>query len=187
MDTTSDRPLVGVSACLLGQPVRYDGRHKYNTWIVEELALSCRLLPLCPETAIGLSVPREPIHLIGNPSHPDAVRVSDGQGNVGQALADYGKTIAAEYPDLCGYIFKARSPSCGISGIPVHNAQGEAIGVGMGLYARALCQAVPELPVVEEGGLTDADKRVHFLSRVHAYYRRAKRRDLTRNTLRVLP
>ncbi len=151
--------------------MRYDGDHKYHAWIAEDLATFCTLLPLCPETAIGLPVPREPIHLVGNSAHPGAVRVCDGQGHFGANLKNYGRRIAAEYPALNGYIFKSRSPSCGLNGVPVHDLWGAPTGESMGLYARALCQALPDLPVVKESELWEPQQRAAFLKRVHAFRR----------------
>lgn len=167
------QPAIGISSCLLGQAVRYDGGHKRHAWIADVLSEVFEFRPVCPEVAIGLGAPRPPIQLVGDASEPRAVGVDDPEQDVTAPLRAYGREIAGTLgAGISGYILKAKSPSCGISGIPVHRAEsGAPDGEGTGLYAREIMTALPLLPVVEEIELQDHEARVHFAERVFAYHR----------------
>lgn len=173
-DQRSDgtRPVrIGVSACLLGQEVRYDGGHKRASFVADVLPRYVELIPLCPEVAIGLGVPREPIRLEGVPEAPRAVGVSNRQLDVTDRLQDYGREVAATLGDISGYIFKSKSPSCGLEEVRLHTADGGEIAAGTGLYAAEIVRAMPLLPVVAESGLADPEGRENFMERVFAYHR----------------
>jgi uncharacterized protein YbgA (DUF1722 family)/uncharacterized protein YbbK (DUF523 family) len=161
---------LGVSSCLLGQRVRYDGNHKLDRWIADTLGAHFEFVPVCPEVAIGLGVPRPPIRLVGDPAAPRAVGVDDPALDVTKKLATYGKKMGRELDDVSGYIFKARSPSCGVERVKVYAGSGHARN-GRGVYAAAFMQAQPLLPVEEEGRLGDPGLRENFLERVYAYRR----------------
>jgi uncharacterized protein YbgA (DUF1722 family)/uncharacterized protein YbbK (DUF523 family) len=168
----SARPVrIGVSACLLGQKVRYDGGHKRASFVADVLPRYVELIPLCPEVAIGLGVPREPIRLEGIPEAPRAVGVSNRQLDVTDRLQDYGREVAGGFGDISGYIFKSKSPSCGLENVRLHTADGGAIAAGTGLYAAEIVRAMPLLPVVEESRLEDPEDRENFMERVFAYHR----------------
>lgn len=162
---------VGVSACLLGERVRYDGGDKLAPWLARELGARFELVPVCPEVGIGLGVPREPIQLRGDPEAPRAVGVVSADLDVAVELAAYGRAQAARLADVCGYVFKSRSPSCGLSGVKLHDASGEVVGATAGLYARQILRALPGLPVAEEGELADPAARRRFIERIEAYAR----------------
>ncbi len=166
---------VGISSCLLGQPVRYDGGHKRNSLLVDELGKYFEYLPLCPEMAIGLGTPRSPIRLTGLPSQPRAVAgsvgIQTGRFDVTEKLIDYARSVAETCPRISGYVFKAGSPSCGMAGIEVYDEKRIPSGTSSGVYARIVMRAWPSMPVEEESRLSDPIIRDEFLERVFAYNR----------------
>lgn len=161
---------LGVSSCLLGERVRYDGDHKRDAYICDTLAECFELIPLCPELAIGLGVPRPPIQLVERGSDTRAVGVQDPNMDVTDALQAYARNSAARLADISGYLCKARSPSCGLFSTPIHVGNGRR-RKGSGRFAAALQAALPLLPMEEEGRLNDPDLRDNFLERVFAYRR----------------
>jgi uncharacterized protein YbgA (DUF1722 family)/uncharacterized protein YbbK (DUF523 family) len=177
MYTQNDRPngderriTVGVSSCLLGQAVRFDGGHKRNSYITDALSQYFDFVPVCPELAIGLGMPRRTLRLVGGAEQPRAI-ISGSGTDVTTALAEYGARIARDLAHLRGYIFKKASPSCGMERVKVYDNNDVAEKAGVGIYARALMQALPLLPVEEEGRLTDPLLREQFIERVYVYHR----------------
>jgi uncharacterized protein YbgA (DUF1722 family)/uncharacterized protein YbbK (DUF523 family) len=165
-------PKVGVSACLLGHQVRYDGGHKRDAFVVEALSQHMALVPICPETAIGLGIPRPTIRLMGDIERPRLVGTADAGFDVTRQMEDYAERQVAELGDLCGYILKKDSPSCGMERVKVFNDQGtHAERKGSGVFARILMQRLPLLPVEEEGRLNDAVLRENFVNRVFVMQR----------------
>jgi uncharacterized protein YbgA (DUF1722 family)/uncharacterized protein YbbK (DUF523 family) len=164
------KPRIAISACLTGHSVRYNGGHKASDLCRTQLEAHFEWMPVCPEVAIGLSVPRDPIRLVGDPEQPLVV----GTRNPGMDLTDplrrYGERMANELDDICGYIFMQKSPSCGLERVKVYQDNGlPAFHSGRGAYAQAFCARRPDLPVEEEGRLHDAVLRENFISRVYAY------------------
>ncbi len=155
--SASTKPLVAISACLLGHPVRYDGRDKRDRFIEGRLGALFEWLPLCPETAIGLPTPRPPLHLRSRGGTIRVVGVADAAVDVTDALADYARTTADVWGDVRGCILKARSPSCGLGGLPVMNSTGETLigRDGWGEFARVLRQLKPDIPMIDEEQLRD--------------------------------
>jgi len=166
---------VGISSCLLGQPVRYDGGHKHNSLLVDELGEYFEYLPFCPEVAIGLGTPRSPIRLTGAPSQPRAVTRAVGRQidcfDVTGKLVDYARLVVETCPRISGYVFKAGSPSCGMAGVEVYDERGIPSGTSSGTYAWVVIRAWPSMPVEEEGRLSDPIIRDGFVERVYAYNR----------------
>ena len=162
---------VGVSACLLGREVRFDGGHKRSRFITDTLVEHFVFAAFCPEVAIGMGTPRQPIRLTGDASNPEAVGVKTPELVVTQPLRTYGKKVAGDIHDLSGFIFKKDSPSCGMERVKVYNDKGMAERSGTGLFAREIMKAHPLLPVEEEGRLNDADLRDNFITRVYVYAR----------------
>lgn len=161
---------LGISSCLLGQKVRYDGNSKHDRFITGTLGKYFEFVPVCPEVAIGLGVPRPPIRLVGNPAAPRAVGAADPARDVTRKLADYGARMARTLDDISGYILKSRSPSCGVERVKVHGGRGR-VRQGRGAYAAAFMARQPLLPVAEEGQLGDPEWRSNFIERVFAYRR----------------
>lgn len=168
-----DRVRVGISSCLLGEEVRYDGGHKRDRYVTQVLARHFELVSFCPEVAIGLDVPRPPIHLRGDPADPRAVGVDDPSLDVTDALDAYGHRVAAAIDGLSGYLFKKDSPSCGVWNVRIHPEHGEGAPArtGTGRYAAAIRTQRPLLPVEEEGRLGDPALRDQFVLRVLVYHR----------------
>lgn len=174
MSTTasSTRIQIGISACLLGAPVRYDGGHKRFPFACDELARHFDFVQVCPEQAIGMGVPRPTIQLVGDPDKPRVLGSTDKSLDVTDALAEYGDKVASELSDISGYILCAKSPSCGMERVPVYGENGHSLGkVGVGAFARRMMAANPLLPVEENGRLNDVQLRENFVLRVMAYSR----------------
>ena len=161
------RPRIGVSSCLLGEQVRFDGGHKRHRFLADVLGRYVDWVPFCPEVAIGLGTPRETLKL-----------TDDGRLINRSRTADHTAEMAAlALPsDIDGYVFKAKSPSCGIHGIPRYSGDDQAADRhGRGVYAGRLIDACPLLPVEDEGRLTDDVLREAFVERIFA---RARLREL---------
>lgn len=165
---------VGISQCLLGDPVRFDGGHKHSKVCTEVLARRFEFVPVCPEMGIGMGAPRETIHLQGS-VHDERIRVVGNRTpglDVTDALEQYGRDKAAELGELCGYVFMGRSPSCGLANIKVYHENGNPIGRSTrGVYAREFTARHPLLPVEEEGRLRDPVLCDNFVTRVYAWQR----------------
>ena len=184
--TPSFKPKIGISACLLGETVRFNGGHKQSHLCSEVLAEYFDFVPLCPEVAIGLGIPRETIRLVGDAEQPQAVGTVHRELNVTAPLDAYGRKMAAEHTDLCGYIFMQKSPSCGLERVKVYRENGAPVdGGGRGIYAQAFCARHPNLPVEEDGRLNDPVLRENFLARVFVYasWQRLLAEGLTRHRL----
>src|SRR5215469_12844059 len=154
------RPRVGVSSCLLGEEVRFNGGHKRYRFLTDELGLHVDWVPYCPEVSIGLGTPREPIRLTADG------RLVNRSGTADHTAAMAGLPLPA---GLDGYVFKAKSPSCGIRAIPRYGEDGLATGHdGRGLYAGRVLTAFPLLAVEDEGRLNDAGLREAFCERIFA-------------------
>lgn len=162
---------IGVSACLLGEMVRYDGGHKHDRYITDTLGRFFNFVPVCPEVGCGLSTPREAMRLEGDPASP---RLMTRQTRVDRTeqMLNYCtvKIRELENEDLCGFIFKKDSPSSGLFRVKVYN-NGQALKNGSGLFAAAVVRHFPLLPVEEEGRLNDPDLRENFIERVFGYRR----------------
>ncbi|MBZ6067740.1 YbgA family protein [Aeromonas schubertii] len=159
---------VGISACLLGAEVRYDGGHKRSPFCERELAQHFDFHPLCPEMAIGLGAPRPTIRLVRRDGTIRA-EASNGSFDVTERLIAFSEQKVRELDFLSGYILCAKSPSCGMERVKVYGGEGAA-KEGVGLFAHALMKAHPLLPVEEEGRLNDPILRENFVLRVFAYH-----------------
>ena len=158
---------LGVSRCLLGDPVRYDGQHQRNRFICEELARYADFVPVCPEVECGLPVPREAMHLVGDPAAPRLVTIRTGRDLTEQMLCYVSARLdelATE--ELDGFIFKKDSPSSGLFRVKIYNSKGVPSRTGRGLFAGAFADRFPRLPMIEEGMLNDRVLRERFLNRI---------------------
>jgi uncharacterized protein YbgA (DUF1722 family)/uncharacterized protein YbbK (DUF523 family) len=154
----------------MGAEVRFNGGHKESHLCTRALTEYFEFVTACPEVAIGLGIPREPIRLVGDAQNPQAVGTVNRELNVTEALADYGVQMAEELGDICGYIFMQKSPSCGLERVKVYTEKGAPVdGGGRGIYAQAFCERHPNLPVEEDGRLNDPVLRENFITRVFAY------------------
>jgi uncharacterized protein YbgA (DUF1722 family)/uncharacterized protein YbbK (DUF523 family) len=163
---------LGVSSCLLGQRVRYDGGHKRDAYIDEVLGQWFEWVPVCPEVEAGLGLPRPSMRLVRQGKDVRLLEVESGRDHT-RALERVAaqRVRALRSLELCGYLLKKDSPSCGMAKVKVYGPKGMPERSGQGLFAKTLLRAFPALPVEEEGRLRDAGLRENFIERVFAYAR----------------
>jgi len=163
---------LGISTCLLGEEVRYDGGHKLDRFLVNTLGAYVEWVPVCPEVEIGLSVPREAMRLVGDPENPRLVT-----NKTAQDYTERMQTWARERVEqlaklnLHGFVLKKDSPSSGLERVKVYDANGVPRRAGRGIFAREVLNRFPLLPLEEEGRLHDMHLRENFIDRVFAHYR----------------
>ncbi|PAV71505.1 hypothetical protein WR25_16092 [Diploscapter pachys] len=183
---SSRKPRLAISACLTGLNVRYNAGHKASSLCLDLLDEHFDWVPLCPEVAIGLGTPREPIRLVGDPEHPVVTGTLNSTTDFTGPLREYGEQMAEQIDDICGYIFMQKSPSCGLERVKVYQDEGRpAQRAGRGVYAAAFCARRPDLPVEEEGRLHDPVLRENFIARVYTYadWQSQLRQGLSRGAL----
>ena len=160
------RRKIGISACLLGEAVRYDGRDKRAPHLTDMLGRYFEYVPVCPEMECGLGVPREPMRLVGDTEAPRLEVISTGIDHTDRMLQwAHRRVRELETENLCGFVFKSKSPSCGLAGIEVYSHQDVLSGIGTGLFAQEFIQHCPLLPVVESDDLHDPQLRDDFIQR----------------------
>ncbi len=168
----ADRIKVGISTCLLGENVRYDGGHQHDRYLTDTLGRYFEYVPVCPEVECGLSTPREAMRLVGSAAAPRLLTNKTGVDHTERMHSwAAGRLSALREAGLCGYIFKAKSPSSGLFHVKLYDREGQVTGFTSGLWARAFTQAFPHLPVEEDGRLHDPDLRENFIERVFALKR----------------
>ncbi len=167
-----DRIRIGISTCLLGEQVRYDGGHKRDRFLTDVLGNFFDWVSVCPELEVGMGVPREAVRLVGSSSNPRMVGIDSGDDWTDR-MTEYSKKRVAQLGklDLCGYILKSKSPSCGMERVKLYGRGGSATKEGVGLFADAWIRGHPLIPVEEEGRLNDPRLRENFIVRVFAYHR----------------
>jgi uncharacterized protein YbbK (DUF523 family)/uncharacterized protein YbgA (DUF1722 family) len=168
-----DRPIrIGVSSCLLGEAVRYDGGHKRNRFVTDALDPFVEWVPVCPELESGLGVPRPAMRLVRGGAESMLLEIASGRDHTQRMRRFAGRRVRSlrEF-DLCGYVLKKGSPSCGMMRVKTYGEGGRPRRDGRGLYATALMEAYPHLPVEDEGRLDDARLRENFIERLFAYRR----------------
>jgi uncharacterized protein YbbK (DUF523 family)/uncharacterized protein YbgA (DUF1722 family) len=166
------RPRIGVSSCLLGERVRYDGGHKRDAFVTDTLGPYVDWVPVCPELEVGLGVPRDPLHL-SNPGDGIHLVVTKTGEDITRRMTRFSDRRLKDIAKLrlSGYILKSKSPSCGMERVRVYRRTGILHKAGRGVFAEALIATFPHLPVEEEGRLSDMKLRENFVSRVYAHYR----------------
>jgi len=163
---------IGISSCLLGERVRHDGGHKRDAYLVETFGRFVEWVPVCPEVEMGLGTPRETLRLVRISENVRIVMPKTGADHT-EAMRSFAsrRLRELEKEDLCGYVLKKDSPSCGMERVRVYDAHGVPAKSGRGLFAAELLGHFPNLPVEEEGRLTDPHLRENFIERVFAYRR----------------
>ncbi len=163
---------LGISRCLLGDEVRFDGGHKKDNFLTEVLGRYVEWIPVCPEVEAGLGTPREAMRLVGDSQHPRLVTIKSGTDHTRavERMTAY-RIQELEELDLSGYVFKKDSPSCGMERVRIYNDHGIPDRNGVGLFARAFIEQFPLIPVEEEGRLRDPTLRENFIERVFCYRR----------------
>jgi len=163
---------LGISSCLLGERVRWDGAHKLDRYLTDTLGKFVEYVPVCPEVECGFGIPREPFRQVGDPDSPRLI--------TSRTKIDYTdrmnrwarkRVIELEKEDLCGFIFKSRSPSSGMERVKVYSEKGVPVKKGVGRFAKAFMQHFPLLPVEEDGRLHDPILRENFIERIFAFKR----------------
>jgi uncharacterized protein YbbK (DUF523 family)/uncharacterized protein YbgA (DUF1722 family) len=163
---------LGISSCLLGNEVRYDGGHKLDRFLTDTLGQYVTFVPVCPEVECGFSVPREPMRLVGQPQSPRLMTVRTQNDHTERMLQwAQGRVVELEQAGLCGFIFKSGSPSSGMERVKVYHDQGVPAKTGVGLFARAFMEHFPLLPVEDEGRLHDPKLRETFIESVFVMQR----------------
>ena len=163
---------LGISSCLLGVNVRYDGGHKLDRFLKDTLGAYVEYIPDCPEVECGLGVPRESMYLEGEPESSRLVTTSSKQDRT-DLLVEWARkrVVELEAENLCGFIFKSDSPSCGMERVQVYNEKEMAVTTGVGIFARIFMEHFPLLPVEDEGRLNDPSLRENFIERIFALKR----------------
>jgi len=163
---------LGISSCLLGNSVRYDGGHKLDRFLRDTLGQYVRYIPVCPEFECGLGVPREAMRLEGKPEAPRLVTRQSRKDLTERMETWAGKrVIELEAENLCGFIFKSDSPSSGMERVKVYNDKGMPSKTGAGIFARMFMDHFPLLPVEDEGRLHDPELRENFIERIFTLQR----------------
>lgn len=167
----SDKILIGISACLLGNPVRFDGGHKRCEFAIDQLSPYVQFEPICPEMAIGMPTPRPALRLVKKQQQTLLCHSSDHQVDVTDKMQQFSQQRVANLTHLCGYIVCAKSPSCGMERVKVYDENGSgARKSGVGLFTAELLRQMPWLPIEEDGRLNDAELRENFAERVFALH-----------------
>jgi uncharacterized protein YbbK (DUF523 family) len=167
---------IGISACLLGENVRYDGGHKLDSFLKDSLGKYVEYVPVCPEVECGLGVPRKSMRLEGEPNSPRLIITETGQ-NVTKRMVNWTqkRMIQLEKEDIRGFIFKSDSPSCGIKKIKIYNEKSMPVKAGAGIFAQIFIKHFPSLPVQDEESLHDSGLRENFIERIFAFVKSSVR------------
>ena len=172
---------IGISRCLLGDHVRYDGGHKRDRFLTGVFSRHVEWIPICPEVEAGLGTPREAMRLVGHTTAPRLMTITTARDMTKPVtMLTERKLELLETGDLSGYVFKRDSPSCGIERVPIFSRQGKPRQNGIGVFARAFMERFPLVPIEDEGRLCDPVLRDNFIERVFCYHRW---RTLTRGPL----
>jgi uncharacterized protein YbgA (DUF1722 family)/uncharacterized protein YbbK (DUF523 family) len=163
---------LGISRCLLGDEVRFDGGHKRDHFLTDIFGRYVEWVPVCPEVEAGLGTPREAMRLVGDPQRPRLITIKSGKDHT-EAVETMAADRIQEFKemDLSGYVFKKDSPSCGVERVRIYNDRGMPARKGIGLFARAFIERFPLIPVEEEGRLNNPALRENFIERVFCYRR----------------
>ena len=163
---------LGISTCLLGENVRYDGGHKLDRFLTDTLGQYVEYVPVCPEVECGLPIPRESMHLEGDPQSPQLVTLRTKQ-DMTERMVSWAvkRVVELEKEGLCGFIFKSDSPSSGMERVRVYSEKGMPVKKGVGMFARIFMEHFPLLPVEDEGRLHDPKLRENFVECIFALKR----------------
>jgi len=163
---------IGISSCLLGNAVRYDGGHKWDRFLTNTLGRYVEFVPVCPEVEIGLSIPREAMRLVGDLNHPRLLTIRSRIDHTDRMVAWAQERVRElDKENLCGFIFKSDSPSSGLERVKVYDQNGVPVKKGVGLFARVFIDHFPLLPVEDEGRLHDPLLRENFIESIFVWKR----------------
>lgn len=164
-----NRPCIGISQCLTNSIVRYDAKTQFNKNLVNALLQHFELLPICPEVECGLGVPRAPVELIETDKEIKVVGRDNKSLDVSDSLMRYSDNKVLSLAHLSGYVFKARSPSCGVQSTPVFNLDGSIKRYSNGIFVAALIKQYPAIPVIDDSEIINKDKLSEFINAVNRY------------------
>lgn len=171
-ESAMEKIRIGISSCLLGNNVRYDGGHKLDRFLTDTLGQYVDYVPVCPEVECGLGIPRPSMRLEGHPDAPRLIVAGTGEDLTGRMETWAKKRVAElEKEDLCGFIFKSDSPSSGMERVKIYNKKTVPVKNGVGLFAAMFMKHLPLLPVEDEGRLHDPGLRENFIERIFALKR----------------
>lgn len=177
---------IGVSSCLLGNPVRYDGGHRLDRFLRDRLGQYVDYVPVCPETECGMGIPRNTMQLMGEPDAPRLIIRLTGEDKT-KMMLDWAKKRVTQLgaQELCGFIFKSRSPSCGMEKVKIHDDKGTLVRTGAGLFAGIFMERFPLLPAEDETRLHNENLRENFIQRIFTLrrWREARNAKASRDTL----
>jgi uncharacterized protein YbgA (DUF1722 family)/uncharacterized protein YbbK (DUF523 family) len=158
---------IGISSCLMGNPVRWNAGHKLDKYLTQTLGQFVSYVPVCPETEAGFGVPRESMRLVGDPDKPRLITFKSKTDRTAEMTRWAGRRVQElEAEDLCGFIFKSDSPSSGMSRVKVYSEKGMPRKIGVGLFARAFMEHFPLVPAEDDGRLHDPLIRENFIERI---------------------
>ena len=167
-----EKTKMGISSCLLDEKVRYDGGHKLDRFITDTFGRYFEWVPVCPECEYGLPVPREPLRLVGRPESPRLITIKTGIDHTEKMLQWAEKKFGElAQENLCGFIFKSKSPSSGIGGVKVHTPSGIPSQRGVGIFGGAFMKRFPLTPVIDDGRLHNPQLRENFIESVFVFQR----------------
>ncbi|MGW8324374.1 MAG: DUF523 domain-containing protein, partial [Desulfobacterales bacterium] len=163
---------LGVSACLMGEPVRWNGGHSKDRYLTDILGQYVEYVPVCPEVECGMGVPRETLRLVGDPDNPNLVTSKTNIDHT-QKMTQWAKKRVKELEkeNLCGFVFKKNSPSSGLYRVPVRTFKGMPNKKGQGIFARVFTEHFPLVPVEEDGRLNDSKLRETFIEQIFTLMR----------------
>jgi uncharacterized protein YbgA (DUF1722 family)/uncharacterized protein YbbK (DUF523 family) len=163
---------LGISACLMGEPVRWNGGHARDRYLTDILGQYVEYVPVCPEVECGMGVPRETLRLVGNPDNPNLVTSKTNMDHTHRMTEWARKRVEElEKENLCGFVFKKNSPSSGLYKVPVKNFKGMPQKKGQGIFARVFTDHFPLIPVEEDGRLHDSKLRETFIEQIFTLMR----------------
>ncbi|PLX92977.1 MAG: DUF1722 domain-containing protein [Desulfuromonas sp.] len=183
---TTEKIRLGVSSCLLGEKVRFDGGHKHDRFLTETLGRYVEFVPVCPEVEMGLPTPREALRLVGSEENPRLIFARSGN-DITEQMQDWAdkRVKELEKEELCGFVFKSKSPSSGMERVKLYDKNGSPHTQGVGLFAKTFMTRFPLLPVEEDGRLNDPLLRENFIELIFTLnrWRKALARDQSREAL----
>lgn len=166
---TEDKPRIGISQCFTNSIVRYDAKSQFNKNLIEDLSRFFELIPICPEVESGLDVPRSPVELVETNKELRVKGRDDKSLDISSLLKSYSKTKVLSLSHISGYVFKARSPSCGVGSTPIYNLNGVVKRYSNGIFVDVLLDHYPSMPVIDDAKIIDSKTLDKFIDSVKKY------------------
>lgn len=164
-----NRPCIGISQCLTNSIVRYDAKTEFNKNLVDALSQHFELLAICPEVECGLGMPRPPVELVETDKEIKVLGRDNKSLDVSDSLISYSRTKILSLAHLSGYVFKARSPSCGVESTPVYSLDGSVKRYSNGIFVEALIKQYPAMPVIDDAEIIIEERLSKFMDAINCY------------------